>query len=128
MVKALREIYECEHCGNVVEVVQVGGASLVCCGEKMTKLEAQTDDYVNEKHVPVLEATDDGVKVTVGSTLHPMEDDHLIRFIEVLTADKVLRAELSSGDEPVAEFNVSEDEIIEVREFCNKHGLWKEND
>jgi superoxide reductase len=121
----LREVYKCEHCGNVVEFVQVGGAPLMCCGEKMVKLEAQTADYTTEKHVPVVEEAEDGVKVTVGSTLHPMTEEHLIRFIEVLTEDKVLRAELEAGQEPVAEFKVAKDDIVAVREFCNIHGLWK---
>ncbi|OCL27382.1 desulfoferrodoxin [Orenia metallireducens] len=121
----LREVYRCNHCGNVVEVVQAGPAPLVCCGEKMEKLDAQTADYTTEKHVPVVEEVEDGVKVTVGSTLHPMTEEHLIKFIEVLTEDKVLRAELEAGQEPVAEFKVSKDEIVDVREFCNLHGLWK---
>ncbi|TDX47831.1 desulfoferrodoxin [Orenia marismortui] len=125
MANQLREIYKCEHCGNVVEFVQAGPAPLVCCGENMVKLEAQTEDAANEKHVPVVEEIEGGVKVTVGTTLHPMTEEHLIRFIEVLTEDKVLRAELKAGDKPVAEFKVSKDEIVEVREFCNIHGLWK---
>jgi len=125
MSTELREVYRCNHCGNVVEVVQAGPAPLVCCGENMEKLEAQTADYTTEKHVPVVEEVESGVKVTVGSTLHPMTKEHLIRFIEVLTEDKVLRAELEAGQEPVAEFKVAKDEIVEVREFCNIHGLWK---
>lgn len=120
-----RLIFKCNICGNVVELVQVGAPALVCCGEDMEELEVQTGDPETEKHVPVINKTNKGVEIAVGTTLHPMEDEHLIRFIEILTKDKVLRAELESGDEPKAEFAVDESDIIKVREFCNKHGLWQ---
>ncbi len=125
MSNQLRAVYKCEHCGNVVEFVQAGPAALVCCGEKMVKLETQTEDAANEKHVPVVEEIEGGVRVTVGTTLHPMTEEHLIKFIEVLTEDKVLRAELKPGQQPIVEFRVDVDDIVEVREFCNIHNLWK---
>ncbi|MBM7623798.1 desulfoferrodoxin [Sporohalobacter salinus] len=121
----IREIFKCDICGNVVELVQAGAPALVCCGEDMKKLEAQTEDSSVEKHVPVVKENEGGIEVVVGSTLHPMEADHLIKFIEVLTEDKVLRAELESGEEPKASFNIDKSKVIEVREFCNVHGLWK---
>ncbi len=121
----LRDIYKCNVCGNVVEVIYGNTESLVCCGEDMEKLEAKTEDYTVEKHVPMVEETDEGVEVIVGSTLHPMEEKHYITSIEVLTADKVLRAELKPGEEPKAEFAVDKEEIEDVREYCNVHGLWK---
>jgi len=122
----LKGIYKCEVCGNVVEVVDAFAPPISCCGQEMIKLEAQTDDYTVEKHVPVVEETEDGVKVVVGSTVHPMTDDHYIVFIEVLTKDnKVLRADLDPSDEPEAEFTVREDNIDIVREYCNVHDLWK---
>ncbi|MFW5998980.1 MAG: desulfoferrodoxin [Bacillota bacterium] len=121
----LREIYKCEICGNVVEVLQTGAGILVCCGEDMVKLEAKTEDEGLEKHVPVVEAVESGVKVKVGDVPHPMEDDHYIKLIEVLTDDKVLKAELEPGDTPEAEFAVDESAIVTVREFCTVHDLWK---
>ncbi len=121
----LRESYKCDHCGNVVEFVFAGPAPILCCGEKMNKLDAKTADMSTEKHVPVVEETANGVKVTVGSTLHPMEEKHYIAFIEVLTDVAVCRIELKPGSEPVAEFPVKKSDIIEVREYCNIHGLWK---
>ena len=121
----VREVFKCDICGNVVELLQAGAPALVCCGEDMKKLEAQTEDSSVEKHVPVVEEVEEGIEVVVGSDLHPMEDDHLIRFIEVLTEDKVLRTELNPGEDPKAVFNVDKEEVIEVREFCNLHGLWK---
>ncbi len=121
----LREIYKCTVCDNVVEVLQTGIGTLVCCGEDMEKLKAKTEDKGLEKHVPVIEEVADGILVKVGDVPHPMEEDHYIKLIEVLTEDKVLRAELEPGQKPRAKFKVAKDEIVGVREFCTVHDLWK---
>ncbi|KGK90028.1 DNA topoisomerase II [Desulfosporosinus sp. HMP52] len=121
----LRELYVCSICGNVVEVVNTGASALVCCNKPMNILQAGTTDASLEKHVPVIEAVSGGIKVKVGSAAHPMEEKHFIRFIEVLTKEQVLRAELEPGQAPEATFLVAENEVIEVREYCNIHGLWK---
>lgn len=121
----LRELYVCNICGNVVEVVNTGASSLVCCNKPMQKLEAGTKDASIEKHVPVIEGINSGIKVKVGSAAHPMEEKHFIRFIEVLTKEKILRAELEPGQAPEASFLIAEDDVLEVREYCNIHGLWK---
>jgi superoxide reductase len=121
----LRELYKCSICGNVVEVVHTGAPALVCCGQPMEKMEAKTEDTGNEKHVPVVEESEGGIRVTVGSIEHPMEEKHFIQFIEVLTNDQVLRAELHPGQKPQADFSVNTQDIITVREYCNIHGLWK---
>ena len=121
----LKEIYQCSHCGLLVEVVNEAAPSPICCGEKMLCLSAKTEDAGGEKHVPVVEETDCCIKVLVGSVEHPMADDHYIKFIEVLTEDQVLRAELKPGQKPEATFCVKKDDIKEVREFCTTHGLWK---
>jgi len=121
----LRELYVCSVCGNVVEVVHTGASSLVCCNKPMDKLEAGTKDASLEKHVPVIEEVDGGIKVKVGSVAHPMEEKHFIRFIEVLTKDQVLREELYPGEASEALFLVKADNVVEVREYCNIHGLWK---
>lgn len=123
----LRELYVCKICGNVLEVVNTGSASLVCCNKPMERLDANTKDASVEKHVPVLEKVDGGVKVTVGSVPHPMEEKHYIRFIEVLTKTQVLRTELTPAQAPEATFLVKAEEIVEFREYCNLHGLWKAN-
>ncbi len=122
----LKGIYKCEICGNVVEVVDAFEPPISCCNEPMKKLEAQTEDYTVEKHVPMVEEADDGVKVIVGSTLHPMTEEHHIVFIEVLTKDnKVYRADLDATGEPEAKFPVKAENIALVREYCNIHDLWK---
>jgi superoxide reductase len=120
----LRELYHCSICGNVVEVVNTGATSLVCCKKPMEKLVAGSKDASMEKHVPVVEDVDEGIKVKVGSAAHPMEEKHFIRFIEVLTKDQVLRAELAPNQAPEASFLVKADDVVEVREYCTVHGLW----
>lgn len=122
----LREIYYCERCGNLVEVLNEGAQDLTCCGVKMVKLEAKTEDASTEKHVPYIEETANGVKVKVGqNTAHPMLDKHFIKFIEIHTADGVYRKELKPGDAPEAEFPVKKAEVLYALEWCNLHGLWK---
>jgi superoxide reductase len=124
----LRDLYKCSICGNLVEIVHPGALALVCCEKPMVKMEAKTEDMGNEKHVPIVESLSEGrISVIVGSTEHPMEEKHYIGFIEVLTKNKVIRAELNPGEKPYAEFCVDLDDVIEVREYCNIHGLWKNN-
>ena len=118
------EIYKCEICGNIVEVVHTGIGELVCCGKPMILKKENTVDASEEKHVPIIEKTENGVKVKVGSVDHPMEEKHFIEWIEIIAGGKVLKKFLKPGDEPEAEFEISADEII-AREYCNLHGLWK---
>lgn len=118
------QIYKCEKCGNIIEVVHGGPGALVCCGEPMKLMEEQTADWKNEKHVPVIEEKEDGfIKVIVGSTLHPMEEDHYIEWIEVIKDGKAYRKFLKPGDDPKAKFKLKAEGVI-AREYCNKHGLW----
>jgi len=123
----LRDLYKCQICGNVVEIVHPGAPALVCCGQPMEKLIIKTEDTGKEKHVPVIEATEDGVLVKVGSVEHPMEEKHYIKFIEVLTASQVLRAELNIEQKPEAFFRVKPEDVLAAREYCNIHGLWQKN-
>ncbi|MEN6445256.1 MAG: desulfoferrodoxin [Candidatus Cloacimonas sp.] len=122
---ALRQLWRCLICGNVVEVTFVGGGELVCCGQPMQLLTENTVDAAVEKHIPVITDLGDKIEVKVGSVPHPMEAKHYITFIEVLTDTKVIRKELKPGDEPKAIFNIKMDKVKEVREYCNVHGLWK---
>lgn len=123
MVKE-NEVYKCNVCGNMVEVLFVGGGELVCCDQKMQALEEKTEDTGNEKHVPVVEKTDDGYIVKVGEVQHPMEENHYIMWIELIADGAVYRANLKPGIEPQALFNVTANEVT-AREYCNVHGLWK---
>ena len=118
------QIYKCEICGNIVEVLHEGAGELVCCGRPMKLIVENTTDAAREKHVPVIEKTADGYKVSVGSVLHPMIDVHYIEWIELDTDGQVFRQYLKPGDTPVAIFKVSAEKLT-AREYCNIHGLWK---
>ena len=118
------EIYKCKICGNIVEVLHGGMGTLTCCGQPMKLMEARSTDEGREKHLPVIEKAGAGVKVKVGSIPHPMEEKHFVEWIEVVTAAGVTRHHFQPGDAPEAVFKVA-DEVIEVREYCNLHGLWK---
>lgn len=120
----LREVYKCETCGNIVEFVHAGKGALVCCGQPMKQLKENSVDAALEKHVPVLSLNGTTAAVTVGSVAHPMDPDHYIEFIELLTAARVYRAELTPGKAPEASFDIH-GEVIGARAYCNKHGLWK---
>jgi len=119
-----KQIYKCNICGNVVEVLHTGVGQLVCCGQPMELLEEKTEDVGQEKHVPVIERTDAGVKVKVGSVPHPMEEKHYIKWIEIIADGRECKKFLKPGDEPEAEFEIKA-EKIEAGEYCNIHGLWK---
>jgi superoxide reductase len=118
------EVYKCSVCGNTVEVLTAGGGELVCCGQAMDLMTENTVDAAKEKHVPVIEATADGVKVKVGSVAHPMEEKHYIEWIEIIADGKSYRQFLNPGDKPEATFKVAAKQLT-ARELCNLHGLWK---
>ncbi len=119
------EIYKCEVCGNIVEVVHASGGTLVCCGAEMKRLLENTVDASKEKHIPVVERLPNGFKVTVGSVPHPMEEKHFIEWIELIAGDTVVRQYLKPGQPAVAVFDGVKAATIVAREFCNLHGLWK---
>ena len=117
------EVYKCEICGNIVEVLHSGQGQLVCCGQPMTLLEEKTEDQGKEKHIPVMEKTDKGIKVKIGSVPHPMEEKHYIEWTEAVVQDGVTRKFLNPKEAPEAAFEI-EGDILQVREYCNLHGLW----
>ncbi len=117
--------YKCEVCGNIVEVLYAGKGELVCCGKPMQLLSAKTqEEEGKEKHVPVIEKAEKGIKVRVGSVLHPMEENHFIEWIEIIADGRVCRKFLEPGSVPEAEFEVTANNI-EAKEYCSIHGLWK---
>ena len=117
------EIYKCEVCGNIIEVLHGGVGQLICCNQPMKRFVENTVDAATEKHVPVIEETADGVTVKVGSVAHPMEESHYIEWIEVISDDKVCRKFLKPGEKPEATFKCESG--VTAREYCNLHGLWK---
>ena len=118
------EIYRCNVCGNIVEMVHAGPGQLVCCQQPMELLAENSTDAAGEKHVPVIEKVDGGVKVTVGEVAHPMEEKHHIEWIELIVDGKAYRQFLEPGQAPEAFFPVTGEKLI-AREYCNLHGLWK---
>ncbi|HEY3379017.1 MAG TPA: desulfoferrodoxin [Armatimonadota bacterium] len=118
------QIYKCEVCGNVVEVLHAGGGKLTCCNQPMTLLVENTVDAAREKHIPVIERTAHGIVVHVGSIAHPMEAKHYIEWIEVIADGIAYRQFLAPEDSPEASFAVT-GEVILARAYCNLHGLWK---
>jgi superoxide reductase len=122
----LNQIYRCNVCGNIVEVINTGVGELVCCGQPMELLIERQTDVGPEKHIPLVEKTEKGIIVKVGEVPHPMEENHYIHFIEVISGDKVYRKILKPGDDPSAEFELVKEEMdnLKVREYCTVHGLW----
>jgi superoxide reductase len=118
------QIFKCEVCGNIVEMLHGGAGELVCCEKPMKRFVENTVDAAKEKHVPVVEKTADGYKVRVGSVVHPMEEKHYIEWIELIADGVSLRAFLKPGQAPEASF-CTQAKSITAREYCNLHGLWK---
>lgn len=125
-MNTINQIYKCDICGNILEVVHGSGGTLVCCGQQMTLKVENTVDASKEKHIPVIEKLDKQVYVKIGSVEHPMEEKHYIEWIELLFNDEVYRKYLKPGDKPETYFNVPDTSIeFTAREYCNIHGLWK---
>jgi len=118
------QVYKCDLCGNIVEVLNGSDGTLVCCGQDMTLLTENTVDPAKEKHVPVVEKTADGVKLKVGEVAHPMEDKHFIQWMDLIADGKSCIQFLNPGQVPEAEFKTTAEQVT-VREYCNLHGLWK---
>jgi len=124
MMTERSQVYKCEVCGNIVEVLHAGAGELVCCGAPMKNFVENTVDAAKEKHVPVMEKTANGFKIKVGSVPHPMEEKHYIEWIELIADGKVYREFLQPGQAPEATFEIKAGKVT-AREYCNLHGLWK---
>lgn len=121
-----KKFFICSVCGNIIEMVESKGPKVVCCGKQMDELVANTTEASVEKHIPVVDVNDNKVKVQVGSTLHPMTQEHHISWIYLLTTQGGQRKYLEINGEPTIEFALTEDDkVLEVYAYCNLHGLWK---
>lgn len=118
------KIYKCNVCGKIIEVLHTGIGTLACCDQPMALQEEKSNETGQEKHLPVIEKSADGVSIKIGSVPHPMEKVHYIEWVDLLANDLVYRIFLHPGDDPEADFNVNADEIG-ARAYCNVHGLWK---
>ena len=120
------ELYKCEICGNIVQIMHEGEGELICCGQVMSKLEPHfKEEEMNEKHVPVF--IEDN-KIQVGSTPHPMIKEHYIEFIQCMTSDKKYIQTKFLHPEQSPEMDLNNQEYNIAREYCNIHGLWVNND
>ena len=123
--KNKNEIYKCPTCGNIVEVLEVGGGELICCGEPMLLQKENTVDASVEKHLPVIERSEKEITVIIGEVEHPMTSEHYIQWIELIADGKTYRQNLKPEDKPLAKFKLSTESDVVVRAYCNLHGLWK---
>ncbi len=122
---ANKKFYICEKCGNIVEIIHSSGAPLVCCGQRMSAIEAGVVEASREKHIPVVSVDGNTVKVTVGSALHPMTAEHSILWVYLETDRGIQRKALTVGAVPTVEFALANEKPIAVYAYCNLHGLWK---
>ncbi|MBR5818308.1 MAG: desulfoferrodoxin [Clostridia bacterium] len=119
------KFYICEKCGNTVGMINSSGVPMVCCGQKMTKLEAGVTEASREKHIPEVKVEGNEVTAIVGSVEHPMTEEHSIMWVYLETDKGGQRKCLKPGDAPVVKFALSDEKPIAVYAYCNLHGLWK---
>ena len=122
----LNEVYKCDHCGNIVQFLHATKPKISCCATEMVLLVEGQNDGAKEKHVPVIEKTADGYKVSVGAVAHPMEEAHYIEWIELVADGVSYRKFLKPGDSPIANFCTDATDVT-AREYCNLHGHYKAN-
>lgn len=118
------KFYICEHCGNIIGMVHDSGVPVVCCGQKMTRLEPGKVEASHEKHIPVVSVENGSVKVDIGSVPHPMIDEHFIQWVYLQTDRGGQRKCLSPGDAPKVSFALADEKPVAVYAYCNLHGLW----
>ncbi|MFU2191275.1 desulfoferrodoxin [Methanobacterium sp. MZD130B] len=122
-----KEVYRCNVCGNIVTLLCTGPGELVCCKVPMELINAEQKDVGPEKHIPVIEKSENGVKVKVGEVPHPMEEGHHILWVELSTPDQLYIQFLGPDDLPEAEFpvNLTDEKEVTAKSYCNIHGFWK---
>jgi len=123
----LAEVYKCNICGNIVEMLHAGQGELVCCGQPMNLQIEKTKEDGYEKHLPVYSEQGGDLLVQCGEELHPMQEDHYIEWIEVVfDSGKACRRFLKKDEEPKVVF-VGGEKAVQLRVYCNLHGLWVNN-
>ena len=119
------KFYICEHCGNIVGLIKDAGVPMMCCGQKMTKLEPGVVEASHEKHIPVAKVEGNLVTVEIGSIAHPMTEEHSITWVYLQTDKGGQRKCLAPGEEPKVTFALADEKAVAVYAYCNLHGLWK---
>ena len=119
------KFYICEKCGNIAGLINASGVPMMCCGQKMTRLEAGVVEASREKHIPVVQVEGNNVRVEVGSVAHPMAEEHSILWVYLETDKGGQRKCLEVGEPPVVNFSLADEKPVAVYAYCNLHGLWK---
>ena len=119
------KFYICSHCGNIVGLIKNAGVPLMCCGQKMNKIEPGTVEASHEKHIPVAKVEGNLVKVEIGSVAHPMTEEHSITWVYLQTDKGGQRKCLNPGEAPEVTFALADEKAVAVYAYCNLHGLWK---
>jgi len=119
------KFFICRHCGNIIGLINASGVPVMCCGEPMEQLVPNTVDASEEKHLPVVTAESDKVKVAIGFAVHPMTDEHSIQWVYLQGQNGGQRKILNPGDAPEVCFALCGDKPVAVYAYCNLHGLWK---
>lgn len=124
----MNKFFKCSKCGKIVQIIENGSDELTCCNTNMLEIKANTIEAAIEKHIPVIEHLGDKLIVSVGSIIHPMEENHYIKWISVKTNQTIYQFNLNPGDLPKTEISLRNNEIFEeAYAYCNLHGLWKSN-
>lgn len=119
------KLYRCARCGNIIVKVKDSGVLVVCCGEPMQELKANTTEAATEKHIPVLSISEDKVDVTIGEILHPMTNEHFIEFVLLVTNLGYKINHLKPNNEPKTTFALERGEkVLNCYAYCNLHSLW----
>lgn len=119
------KFYKCNRCGNIVNKIKDTGVPIICCGQPMELLEANTTEASTEKHLPEVKLEGSTLKVNVGSVQHPMASEHYIEWVYVETETGGYRKDLKPGSEPTVTFELGDEKPVAVYSYCNLHGLWK---
>lgn len=119
------KFYICNHCGNIITKIEDSSVPVVCCGEKMSEIVANTVEASVEKHLPVVAVEGNVVNVSVGSVAHPMAEEHHIGWVYLQTDCGGQLKYLPVGSNPSVAFAVGEEKPVAVYAYCNLHGLWK---
>ena len=117
------KFYKCRHCGNVIEKIVDSKVPVVCCGEIMEELKANTVEASVEKHLPVVTVEDNKIKINVGSAPHPMTKEHFISFVYIEKENEGIKIMLN--DQPETFSCSCPKDVKAVYAYCNLHGLWK---
>lgn len=117
------KLFNCNKCGNMVELIENGKGVLNCCGMAMEEIVPNTVDAAVEKHVPYTDIEEDMVYVKIGEVDHPMTEEHYITWVAAVYNDSVLKYTFNPGEVPEAVFDYEEGMVVYA--YCNLHGLWK---